>query len=215
MGEPDTVRLLIRRSLVRAQVGEPSNTRVSRLAPADFLFLGSQLLPYCCRRGRVASRWCRKQRLNRCPSTESSPRIASPWPRVVKQSTRCFLMAPGVCDWLTGQSIFWTVPTRLPRAAISTSCTTNRATPTGRSRASASKRRTPRTTCSADDYQARRAGTRHGACPGPPGRHSRTSMNSVERSVRHPAAEAIAAVPSCVMGHAVRWSRRSRLPMRA
>src|SRR5881394_4522414 len=29
-------RLLIRRSLVRAQVGEPTNTRVSRLAPADF-----------------------------------------------------------------------------------------------------------------------------------------------------------------------------------
>ena len=28
--------LLIRRSLVRAQVGEPRNTRVSRLIPADF-----------------------------------------------------------------------------------------------------------------------------------------------------------------------------------
>ena len=30
------VELLIRRSLVRVQVGEPRNTRVSRLAPADF-----------------------------------------------------------------------------------------------------------------------------------------------------------------------------------
>ena len=28
--------LLIRRSLVRAQVGEPRNIKVSRLAPADF-----------------------------------------------------------------------------------------------------------------------------------------------------------------------------------
>ena len=38
-------RLLIHRSLVRAQVGEPINTKVSRLAPADFFVIRAMLLP--------------------------------------------------------------------------------------------------------------------------------------------------------------------------
>ena len=38
-------RLLIRRSLVRAQVGEPRNTKVSRLTPADFFVFWNELVP--------------------------------------------------------------------------------------------------------------------------------------------------------------------------
>ena len=61
------IDLLIRRSLVRAQVGEPINARVSRLAPADFFAFWVVPVPVWC---QLSAGWAGTARhVQRCTGT--------------------------------------------------------------------------------------------------------------------------------------------------